>query len=225
MNGFASHVVLDVDGLGPTRFVHGSPRSDEECVTPRTPADRCGVHGRRRGARRRDGARARLLRPAVGDAAPYRPRQRRPPRTRASAVRAGRSSARTSSCGRTDYDHEATAELYRASGIPLVEDDLQMLLTDRRARSSPTPKSASSPADPVRPPPAEARRTAAERDLQALRTRLPSLGLTGPVSRQHSAGDACARATLLHPESFEEQLGDRVTKRLKSPRAHVLRPL
>ncbi len=29
---------------------------------------------------------------------------------------------------RTDYDHEATAELYRASGIPQVEDDLQMLL-------------------------------------------------------------------------------------------------
>jgi putative phosphoesterase len=40
VNGFPSHVVLDVDGLGPTRFVHGSPRSDEECVTPRTPEER-----------------------------------------------------------------------------------------------------------------------------------------------------------------------------------------
>ena len=40
VNGFPSHVVLDVDGLGPTRFVHGSPRSDEECVTPETPPER-----------------------------------------------------------------------------------------------------------------------------------------------------------------------------------------
>jgi hypothetical protein len=29
---------------------------------------------------------------------------------------------------RTDYDHERTAELYRASGIPRLADDLQMLL-------------------------------------------------------------------------------------------------
>src|SRR3954452_7899030 len=28
---------------------------------------------------------------------------------------------------RTDYDHEATAELFRASGIPEVDSDLQML--------------------------------------------------------------------------------------------------
>ena len=31
---------MDVDGLGPVCFSHGSPRSDEECVTERTPADR-----------------------------------------------------------------------------------------------------------------------------------------------------------------------------------------
>ena len=29
-----------VDGLGPTRFCHGSPRSDEELVTPETPIER-----------------------------------------------------------------------------------------------------------------------------------------------------------------------------------------
>jgi predicted phosphodiesterase len=34
------HVVVDVAGLGPTRFCHGSPRSDEECVTAETPAER-----------------------------------------------------------------------------------------------------------------------------------------------------------------------------------------
>lgn len=38
--GFEEQVVVDVDGLGPVRFCHGSPRSDEECVTPETPAAR-----------------------------------------------------------------------------------------------------------------------------------------------------------------------------------------
>ena len=35
-----AHVVVDVVGLGQTRFCHGSPRSDEECVTVSTPAER-----------------------------------------------------------------------------------------------------------------------------------------------------------------------------------------
>lgn len=38
--GFEEHVVVEVDGLGPVRFCHGSPRSDEECVTPETPEPR-----------------------------------------------------------------------------------------------------------------------------------------------------------------------------------------
>jgi predicted phosphodiesterase len=33
-------VAVEVDGLGPTLFCHGSPRSDEECVTVATPAER-----------------------------------------------------------------------------------------------------------------------------------------------------------------------------------------
>jgi predicted phosphodiesterase len=37
---FAAHVSVDVDGLGPVRFCHGSPRSDEEVVTPETPEAR-----------------------------------------------------------------------------------------------------------------------------------------------------------------------------------------
>ena len=46
-----SQVSLSIDGLGPTLLVHGSPRSDEECVTPRTPDERVArVHGRRAGA-------------------------------------------------------------------------------------------------------------------------------------------------------------------------------
>jgi predicted phosphodiesterase len=37
---FELTVVVEVDGLGPTCFSHGSPRSDEECVTEQTPAER-----------------------------------------------------------------------------------------------------------------------------------------------------------------------------------------
>jgi len=37
---FEPTVTVDVDGLGPTCFCHGSPRSDEECVTERTPVER-----------------------------------------------------------------------------------------------------------------------------------------------------------------------------------------
>jgi predicted phosphodiesterase len=35
-------IVIDVTGLGPVRFCHGSPRSDHELVTPGTPAERFG---------------------------------------------------------------------------------------------------------------------------------------------------------------------------------------
>jgi putative phosphoesterase len=38
--GFEATVSVEIDGLGPTCFCHGSPRSDEECVTERTPPDR-----------------------------------------------------------------------------------------------------------------------------------------------------------------------------------------
>lgn len=37
---YEEYAVVDVDGLGRTRFVHGSPRSDEECVTEETPVQR-----------------------------------------------------------------------------------------------------------------------------------------------------------------------------------------
>lgn len=37
---FEETVTVDLGGLGATCFCHGSPRSDEECVTERTPADR-----------------------------------------------------------------------------------------------------------------------------------------------------------------------------------------
>jgi predicted phosphodiesterase len=37
---FPEFVVVGVEGLGPVRFSHGSPRSDEECITPETPVER-----------------------------------------------------------------------------------------------------------------------------------------------------------------------------------------
>ena len=40
LRSFEQTVVVDVDRLGPTCFAHGSPRSDEECVTKRTPEAR-----------------------------------------------------------------------------------------------------------------------------------------------------------------------------------------
>jgi predicted phosphodiesterase len=37
---FEPTVSLDIDGLGPTLFCHGSPRSDDEIITRATPPDR-----------------------------------------------------------------------------------------------------------------------------------------------------------------------------------------
>jgi predicted phosphodiesterase len=38
--GFVESAVVDIDGLGPVRFCHGSPRSDEELITFATPEAR-----------------------------------------------------------------------------------------------------------------------------------------------------------------------------------------
>jgi predicted phosphodiesterase len=38
--GFGFNAVVEVDGLGPVRFCHGSPRSDHELVTPDTAEER-----------------------------------------------------------------------------------------------------------------------------------------------------------------------------------------
>jgi predicted phosphodiesterase len=40
LSTFAERVSVSIDGLGPVCFCHGSPRSDEELVTPETPDDR-----------------------------------------------------------------------------------------------------------------------------------------------------------------------------------------
>lgn len=40
LGGFEPTVLVEVEGLGTTCFSHGSPRSDEECVTEQTPVER-----------------------------------------------------------------------------------------------------------------------------------------------------------------------------------------
>lgn len=128
VNGFDEHVVADVDGLGPTRFVHGSPRADNECVTPRTAEERVREF--------MDGVPERVVVTAhvhvsydrkvddvrlVGPGSVGRPYE-------------GERGARWALLGpdvdlrRTDYDHESAAELFRRSGMPSVEQDVEALL-------------------------------------------------------------------------------------------------
>lgn len=128
VNGFDEHVVADVDGLGPTRFVHGSPRADNECVTPITPEERvrefmAGVpervvitaHVHVSYDRRVDDVRL------VGPGSVGRPYE-------------GERGARWALLGpdvelrSTGYDHDAAAELFRQSGMPGVERDVDELL-------------------------------------------------------------------------------------------------
>lgn len=128
LQGFADCVTLDLEGLGPTRFVHGSPRSDEECVTERTPAERVRefmadveervvvtAHIHVSYDRTLDDVR--LLSPgSVG--MPYEDRP-----AAFWAVLGPDVEQRS-----TDYDLEQTAELYRASGFPGVEEIVEITL-------------------------------------------------------------------------------------------------
>lgn len=126
--GFDEHVVVDVDGLGAVRFCHGSPRTDEECVTPETPDERVrefsqGVeervivtgHVHIQFDREVAGIRS-VNSGSVG--LPYE----------------GRPGAYWAMLGpdvelrRTEYDVEETIERYRASGQPGVEQIVEMML-------------------------------------------------------------------------------------------------
>lgn len=126
--GFDPTVTVDVDGLGMTCFCHGSPRSDIECVTERTPAERvrefmagideCVVvtaHVHVQYDRTVDGVR--LLSPgSVG--LPYE----------------GQPGAYWALLGpdvelrRTDYDVEAAVAQMRATNDPSVEAIVEMML-------------------------------------------------------------------------------------------------
>jgi putative phosphoesterase len=125
---FEEQLVVDVDGLGPVRFCHGSPRTDEECVTPETPEERvrefsAGVdervivsgHVHIQFDREVAGIRS-VNSGSVG--LPYE----------------GRPGAFWAMFGpdvelrRTEYDVEETIERYRASGQPGVEQIVEMMV-------------------------------------------------------------------------------------------------
>src|SRR3954452_2726630 len=128
VNAFPTHVVLDVDVLGPTRFVHGSPRSDEECVTPVTPEER--VREFMTGVPERVVVTAHVhvsYDRRVGDVRLVGPGSVGRPYE-------GRRGARWAILGpdvdprETQNKHEAGAERYRASGIPGADGDVEALL-------------------------------------------------------------------------------------------------
>jgi predicted phosphodiesterase len=122
VSGTEAHVVVAVDGLGATRFCHGSPRSDEECVTVATPAERvaefsagvaeaCIVTAHTHMQYDRRVGEVRLLNPgSVG--LPYEPE---------------RGNAFWALLGpdvelrRTPYDLEAAIERMRSAGMPAFE--------------------------------------------------------------------------------------------------------
>lgn len=122
LGGLPGTAVLDVDGLGPVLFCHGSPRSDEEIITRRSPAPRLEaalagvrqgvvVHGHTHVAYERAYGRYRLICPgSVG--MPY----------------AGRPGAYWGMFGpgyaprRTDYDLAAAAGRIRSSSWPRADE-------------------------------------------------------------------------------------------------------
>ena len=128
LGGFEENAVVEVDGLGAVRFCHGSPRSDEECVTPETPEERvrefsAGIdervivtaHVHIQFDREVAGIRS-VNAGSVG--LPYE----------------GRRGAYWALLGpsvelrRTEYDVESTVERFRSSGQPNVEQIVEMML-------------------------------------------------------------------------------------------------
>ncbi len=127
--GFAESVVVEVDGLGAVRVCHGSPRSDEEIVTPATPETRVrefmeGVpervlvtaHTHLQFDREVAGIRS-LNAGSVG--MPYAEE-----RGAYWALLGPDVSPR-----RTDYDLDEAARRYRATDDPLAEEMVSLLLT------------------------------------------------------------------------------------------------
>ena len=126
---FVEQAVVEIEGLGAVRFCHGSPRTDEECVTPRTPVKRLrelreGVseriivtaHTHLQFDRKIDGMRS--INPgSVG--MPYEEHI-----AAYWALLGPDVDLRA-----TDYDVEETLRLYRASADPLAERPIEYLVT------------------------------------------------------------------------------------------------
>jgi putative phosphoesterase len=129
VTAFEPAVVVEHDSLGPIRFTHGSPRSDEECVTVRTPEERvreflAGVdeqvvftaHTHVQYDRVVDGTR---LVNAGSVGLPYEDR----PGAYWALV------ADDVELRRTEYDVERAVELYRESGDPRTVQMIELLLS------------------------------------------------------------------------------------------------
>jgi putative phosphoesterase len=131
---FEEQLVVEIEGLGPVRFCHGSPRTDEECVTPETPEERvrefsAGVdervivtgHVHIQFDREVAGIRS-INSGSVG--LPYE----------------GRPGAYWAMFGtgvehrRTEYDVDEAVERYRASGQPGIEQIVEMTVTPPERR-------------------------------------------------------------------------------------------
>lgn len=124
-------LALDVDGLGPVRFCHGTPRGDTELVTPATPVDRLAAiaatltepvlvsgHTHLQFDRTTD-----VLR-SVNPGSVGLPYHDGPPGTAFWAVLGPDVSLRT-----TAYDLDAAVRRFRASGVPNRERYLELLTT------------------------------------------------------------------------------------------------
>jgi putative phosphoesterase len=129
LSSFEDTVSVEVDGLGAIRLCHGSPRSDEECVTPATPEERVKEFS------------ADVNEKVIVSAHVHLQFDREV---------AGIRSVNAGSVGlpyedgpgaywallgpdvefrRTDYDVDTTIERYRASGQPSVEQTVELMLT------------------------------------------------------------------------------------------------
>lgn len=126
--GFEEQVVVDVHGLGRVRFCHGSPRTDEECVTPETPEER--VREFSEGVDERVLVTAHVHIQFDREVAGIRS-------VNAGSVGLpyeGRPGAYWALLGpdvelrRTDYDLDETIERYRVSGQPGVEQIVEMMV-------------------------------------------------------------------------------------------------
>jgi putative phosphoesterase len=125
---FEEQVVVDVEGLGPVRLCHGSPRTDEECVTPETPEER--VREFSEGVDERVIVTAHVHIQFDREVAGIRS-------VNAGSVGLpyeGRPGAYWAMLGpdvelrRTEYDLDETIERYRASGQPGVEQIVEMMV-------------------------------------------------------------------------------------------------
>jgi putative phosphoesterase len=126
--GFQEHVTVDVAGLGPVRFCHGSPRSDEELVTPATPPERVREFSAGIAERVLVTAHTHLqFDRTVADVRSVNPGSVGMPY-------AERPGAYWAILGpdvelrRTEYSLDLAAERYRASGDPLAEQMVERLL-------------------------------------------------------------------------------------------------